>query len=136
MSALPLSGRRILVVEDEYIIAADLCRTLQKEGAVVIGPAASVSRALDLIEAEPRIDGAILDVNLGGEKSFRVAAALQARAIPFLFATGYNSTDVPGEWQQIACVTKPAQPASLKQLWAGAPARAGAENGIPARSKE
>ncbi|MCQ4190789.1 response regulator [Methylocystis suflitae] len=82
-----LSGRRILIVEDEYIIAADLAQLLEGLGAKV-GPAGSVADALALIARQPAIDVALLDVTLGSEKIFPVADVLQARGVAFVFATG------------------------------------------------
>ena len=87
-----LTDRRILVVEDEFLLMEDLCRDLQDAGAVVVGPAPSVAQALALIETEPAIDAAILDVNLGGEMAFPVADALQRRDCPFVFTTGYSDS--------------------------------------------
>jgi CheY-like chemotaxis protein len=87
-SAVALSGRRILVVEDEYLIANQLKRWLQDAGAEVIGPVPSVERALDLIE-DHRLDAAVLDINLGnGDTSFPVADRLELLKVPYLFATG------------------------------------------------
>jgi CheY-like chemotaxis protein len=81
--------KRILIVEDEPILAIALQDMLEGLGYEVVGPAFRVAPALALAGAE-RIDGAILDVNMGGEDSYRVAARLKARGIPYLFATGYG----------------------------------------------
>lgn len=112
-----LQGRSILVVEDEYLIAEDIRAELERAGATVVGPAPSVRKALRLIESEP-VDAAVLDVNLGREMSFPIAEALKARAVPFLFSTGYNSTDVPDEWRGAMIVMKPLRIASVEQLLA------------------
>jgi CheY-like chemotaxis protein len=83
-----LAGRRILVVEDEYLIAMDLKRWLRGAGVEVIGPVPSVEQALDLIE-EGALDAAVLDINLGnGEVVYPVADRLSALGVPYLFATG------------------------------------------------
>lgn len=95
-----LQGRCVLVVEDEYFIADAMQRGLRKAGARVVGPAASVAEALALLQAEP-VDGAVLDLNLDNEKTFPVADALEARGIPFLFATGYNLADIPPDWRHV-----------------------------------
>ena len=86
----PLLGRRILLVEDEYVIAMEMERWLRGAGAEVIGPVSNVEHALDCIEAEAgTIDGAVLDVNLGhGERVYPVADRLDALGVPYLFATG------------------------------------------------
>jgi DNA-binding response OmpR family regulator len=84
----PLAGRRILLVEDEYLIAMEMERWLHDAGAVVIGPVPSVDLALDLIDESPP-DAAILDVNLGeGQRVFPVADRLDELGVPYLFATG------------------------------------------------
>ncbi|ARO54000.1 response regulator [Methylorubrum zatmanii] len=86
--AQPLLGRFILVVEDEYLIAMQLKRWLEKAGATVIGPVPSVHQALDLIE-DVTLDAAVLDVNLGDEDTvYPVAETLTSIAVPYLFATG------------------------------------------------
>lgn len=84
-----LSGRRILVVEDEPIVAMCLEDVLAELGCDVIGPVGRVSEAMELAENES-FDAAILDINLGGENCEPIAAKLQTRAIPFAFASGYG----------------------------------------------
>lgn len=116
MTSLPLQNRRILVVEDDYLIAEDVRFDLEQAGAVVIGPAPSVEKALRLLKGDPAIDAAVLDVNLNGERSFPVAERLAAQAIPFLFATGYSSADIPAEWRHAPIVTKPLQVACVARL--------------------
>jgi CheY-like chemotaxis protein len=84
----PLDGRRVLIVEDEYLIAMEVKRWLQRAGADVVGPVPSVERALDLI-AGGALDAAVLDLNLGGRgTAFPVADRLRALGVPHLFATG------------------------------------------------
>ncbi|KTS10769.1 hypothetical protein SB2_12160 [Methylobacterium radiotolerans] len=87
-TARPLDGRRILIVEDEYLIAMQVKRWLLAAGAEVVGPVPSVEQALDLIE-EGGLDAAVLDVNLGnGRTVYPVADKLSALGVPYLFATG------------------------------------------------
>jgi CheY-like chemotaxis protein len=90
-----LSGLKILVVEDEPLIAMDLADLLRGFGGSVVGPALNLKQGMRLIEAET-IDGAILDVNLAGEKVFPLADALAGRSIPFVYVTGYSSMLRPG----------------------------------------
>lgn len=116
MSTASLEGCRVLVVEDDYMIAQDMRGSLEKAGAIVVGPVATVGRALQLVDREPALDAAILDVNLGGEKSFPVAEVLEARSVPFLFATGYESGDVPLAWRWVRIVMKPIQITSLAEM--------------------
>jgi CheY-like chemotaxis protein len=86
----PLVGRRILIVEDEFIIAETMEEWLRRAGAEVIGPVPSVKQALKLIESQrDALDGAVLDVNLGrGETAYPIADGLNERGVPYLFATG------------------------------------------------
>jgi CheY-like chemotaxis protein len=118
-AALALGGRRILVVEDEYLLATDLAQTLEEFGAVVVGPAATVARALTLVAAEARLDGAVLDLNLGGERSYPVADALVARGVPFVFVTGYDGWVVPAAHAQAPRCEKPFDPAALVRALSG-----------------
>jgi CheY-like chemotaxis protein len=83
------SGRRLLLVEDEPIVAWLLKDMLVDLGLVVVGPAASINQALATIEAES-IDVAMLDVNLKGQMSYPIADVLVARGVPFVFSTGYD----------------------------------------------
>lgn len=86
-SDLPLTGCRILVVEDEYLIAIEMERWLQEAGAVVAGPVSNAVQALALIEkAKP--DAAVLDVHLRDDLVYSVADQLSALGVPYLFATG------------------------------------------------
>ena len=103
----PIDGVRLLLVEDEYLLALCLAELVQRLGAVPIGPVATVDEALALIRDEPRIDAAGLDVNLGGEPVFPVADALRARAIPFVFASGYDAAMLPEDYRDVAVCPKP-----------------------------
>ena len=87
MPAQSLNGARVLVVEDEPLITHDIREGLADAGAVVVGPAATVDKALSLADAND-LSAAILDVRLDGETVFPVAAALSARSMPFVFHTG------------------------------------------------
>ena len=89
-----IEGKRILVIEDEFIVAAMLCDTLEDAGATPLGPVGRVSEALTAIAAG-NIDAVVLDWNLAGEPSLPVAEALAAHGIPFVIATGYGSVEAP-----------------------------------------
>lgn len=102
-----LTGRHVLVAEDEYILALDLCQDLSESGAKVVGPVASVEGALQLILGHPELRAAVLDINLRGELAFSVAKALRARGIPFVFATGYEASIVPEEFRAVPIFAKP-----------------------------
>ena len=90
-----LHGLRILIVEDDYMIAASFAFALEGLGAHVLGPMNSVRTAIGLIQAEAALDGAFLDINLGREDVFPVADLLALKAIPFVFVTGYDGSVVP-----------------------------------------
>lgn len=101
-----ISGLRILLVEDEAMIAMLVEDMLIDSGATVVGPAGGVRAALDAISTN-ELDGALLDVNLGGEQSFEVADALAARSIPFVFVTGYGGGAVRDRYPNAPTLQKP-----------------------------
>jgi CheY-like chemotaxis protein len=105
-----LLGRRVLVVEDDYFLADDMRVAFEGAGAEVLGPVGRVKEALDLLQGCDRLDGAILDINLSGEKVYDVADALQARAIPFVFATGYDAEIIPAQYAAVMRYEKPIEP--------------------------
>lgn len=109
-AARTLNGRRILLVEDDYFIAADLRSWFEESGAKVLGPVPSVDAALALIAATAEIDAAVLDINLQDELVYPVADALRARGVPFLFATGYDPAVVPPAHGAVALCQKPIDP--------------------------
>jgi DNA-binding NtrC family response regulator len=84
-----LSGMKILVVEDEPLLALASADLLADSGCTVAGPVSSVRQGMQLIEQET-IDGAMLDINLRGEMVFPLADALAERSIPFVYVTGYG----------------------------------------------
>lgn len=104
--ATTLSGRRVLVVEDEYYLADDLARALRARGADVVGPVPSLERALAAASSES-IDFAVLDLNLKGDHGFPVADALAERNVPFVFATGYDDTVIPDRHRDVKRWEKP-----------------------------
>jgi CheY-like chemotaxis protein len=88
--AASFKGRRVLVVEDEMMIAMLVEDMLEELGCAVIGPAHALDAALQLAETESRIDAALLDVNLAGKPVFPVADALRLKGVPAIFSTGYG----------------------------------------------
>jgi CheY-like chemotaxis protein len=106
---------RILVVEDEYLLAEALADALTALGAQVVGPVAGLAEALDLA-ADAAIDGAVLDINLRGEMVFPLADALAARGVPYLFATGYGHETIPQRYQDVPTLSKPVDAQALKPL--------------------
>ncbi len=99
-------GRRVLVVEDEMIIALLIEDTLIDLGAVVVGPASHVEAAVKLA-AEAPIDAAVLDVNIRGGNSYPVADVLSERGIPFVFCSGYSEWALEERHQDRPRLTKP-----------------------------
>jgi CheY-like chemotaxis protein len=107
MASSLLRDRRILVVEDEYLVAMSLAEALQDAGSIVLGPVSSVDKAIKTIESEPHIDGAVLDVNLGGVLAYPVADMLIARKIPFVFTSGYEDNVLRNRYAHVKNCPKP-----------------------------
>lgn len=91
----PLNGRRVLVVEDDFLLAQDVRNMLRKAGAEVVGPFPTAEAAISRIEGGEPIDFAVLDVNLGGQRGFPVADVLIERNLPFALTTGYDASSIP-----------------------------------------
>lgn len=94
MGHTSLQGCRVLLVEDDFLIADDFARRLEAVGAEVIGPAATLPAALALYESSERLDVIILDINLRGTNVFPLAEQLLADGVPFLFCTGYGDEPI------------------------------------------
>ena len=88
-----LAGLRVLIVEDEFLLAMELETLVEGGGCTTVGPASSVRQALALINGE-HPDIALLDVNLKGERATPVAAALQERGVPYVLITGYSDAQL------------------------------------------
>ncbi len=101
-----LSGLRILIVEDEPLIALCLGQAVEDEGCVVVGTCATVAESLALI-ATATFDVAVLDLNLHGEAATEVAAAVLRAGSAIVFATGSSASDVPEEFQAWPVLMKP-----------------------------
>jgi CheY-like chemotaxis protein len=98
---------RILILEDEGLIALDLEAIVQGLGFNVLGPVSHLEPALEIIEREP-LDGAVLDIHLNGDStSYPVAAALEGRRIPFIFVTGVDKGGMASLFPSAAVVRKP-----------------------------
>jgi DNA-binding NarL/FixJ family response regulator len=107
---------RILVVEDEALVAQALELMLVEFGFSVVGPAPSTRRALFLIAAEA-IDIALLDVNLGKERVDCVAEALASASIPFVFTTGYSGPSaLPAAFRDRPAIYKPYPAEQLREV--------------------
>jgi CheY-like chemotaxis protein len=111
----PLSGRRVLVVEDESLVAMLLETILEDMGCTPVGPAGTVEEGLAMAADEEAIDAALLDVNVAGRQVFPIAVALKARGVPFVFSTGYGESGLPDEWRGHPTVQKPFTEAAIRE---------------------
>ena len=109
-----LAGKRILLVEDEALIAILLEDIVAGLGAVVVAIESRVDAAIVRAETE-ELDGAVLDVNLGGQRSYGVADALRQRGIPYIFATGYGKSGVDAAHHDAPVLIKPYSEADVAQ---------------------
>src|ERR1051325_3957819 len=107
-----MTGARVLVVEDESLLAETLCDLLQDAGCEPVGPAATVAAALRLIELGG-IDVALLDIRLRQETSFPIAHVLRQRGIPWLFLTSYAQHQLPDDLSDALVIEKPFSPSAL-----------------------
>lgn len=106
-----MAAQRLLVVEDELLVALDIESILTEAGMVVVGPAASAAEALELV-ASTAVDAALLDANLHGEPIDDVASALVKRGIPFAYVTGYGRESLPSGFEA-PIIPKPFDAAQL-----------------------
>lgn len=100
------TGMRVLLVENEHLLADHLADVLGTLGATPVGPAGSVVHALQLIARTGHIDAAILDVELDGERVYPVADALRERGIPFVFSSGYSIDAIPERFRDMPVMDK------------------------------
>lgn len=98
--------QRILVIEDEFFVAAHIEFVLQAEGVEVVGPVGSLDEATRLASSV-EIDGALLDVNIDGGRIDGVADILAQKRVPFVFVTAYGRDDLPAAHQKAVVVDKP-----------------------------
>ena len=101
------TGRRVLIVEDESLVAMLLETILSDMGCDVIGPESNVDDGLRIASGTGELDAALLDVNVAGQEVFPVAEALKARGVPFVFSTGYGEAGLPENWRGNPTVQKP-----------------------------
>ncbi|KQY91735.1 response regulator [Brevundimonas sp. Root1423] len=113
MSA-PLDGRRVLVVEDESLVAMLLETILEDMGCTPVGPASNIDDGMAMATDGQHLDAALLDVNVAGRQVFPVAQALKDRGIPFVFSTGYGEGGLPDEWRGQATIQKPFTEAAVR----------------------
>ena len=115
-----LKGCRVVLVEDEVLVAMDIEYSLLDAGAIVIGPVGTVPASLQLVHATDEIDAAILDINLGGEDVYPVADELTARGVPFVFHTGHGvQLEIKSRFPTAAVCKKPITTDGLLAALAG-----------------
>jgi len=100
------AGRRVLVAEDEFVIALEVGEVLRRAGFEVVGPAATAGEAERLAAEEP-LDAAVLDLELRDGTAVAAADALAGRGIPFVFLSGYGAEVLPGHLRGRAVLDKP-----------------------------
>jgi len=101
-----LASKRILVVEDNYILAMDICEWLREAGADVAGPVPDCARAFEELDRRS-VDAAVIDINLGQGPTFEIAERLRRENVPFLFATGYDQSAIPDGFRTAPRLEKP-----------------------------
>ena len=112
----PLSGQRILVAEDESLIALDLERMLENLGCEVVGPVSSVGEVLEYA-ARGGFDGALLDVNLRGQQIFEILPELERLGLRLIITSGYNDLSLfPAAFQRVPRIPKPFDETELRRI--------------------
>ncbi|WP_407150627.1 response regulator [Bradyrhizobium sp. ORS 86] len=104
---VPLAGRRILVVEDEYFLADDIDCAFRALGATIAGPVGTIDDASRILRNGGAIDGAVLDVNIRGEMIYPIAGELLARSVPIVFTSGYDKVVLSSDFADVPLWEKP-----------------------------
>src|SRR5262249_14409428 len=112
-----VSGNKIMVVEDEALVAMALRDSLDELGFSVIGPFSRISEAMIALRNN-HVDAAVLDVNLGGELIYPLADVLAADHVPFVFITGYGADEIERRYASIPILQKPIEPDALRSVFA------------------
>ena len=115
-----MNVRRVLLVEDDYLLATGIADAFARLGVGTVGPAGSVKQALEMVEHGGRLDAAVLDINLRGDVVYPVADALRARGVPFVFATGYEQQAIVERYRNVASFRKPIDPSRVLRALFGA----------------
>ena len=113
----PWHGGRVLVCDDNLLIADVVAEFLRECGLRPIGPVGRLESAVQMAR-ERALDGAILDINLNGRPCFPICAILSARRIPFMFLTGYPHAAIPIEYRSTPLITKPFEPNEMREALA------------------
>jgi CheY-like chemotaxis protein len=115
-----ISGKKIMVVEDEALVAMALRDSLDELGFSVVGPFSRISEAMIALR-NTHIDAAVLDVNLGGELVYPLADVLTADHVPFVFITGYGPDEIERRYASIPILQKPIEADALKSVFTTKP---------------
>jgi CheY-like chemotaxis protein len=110
-----ITPRRVLIIEDEGMVAALIEDMLTDLGHEVVGTVGQIERAAQLV-SQTSADVVILDVNLDGEQTYSLANTLSSRGIPFIFATGYGAAGLKEEWRSKPWLQKPFQARDLERV--------------------
>jgi len=102
-----IEGRRFLIVEDDFYLAIQASQRLESLGAEAL-KVPSLALAMQVVESDDKLDGALLDINVGGEMVYPVAALLKMRQVPFAFVSGYDARVLPASYRHTAVFPKPA----------------------------
>ncbi len=102
-----LAGRRILVVEDDWFIAQDICELLTGCGAEILGPHGQLEPGVDAAETADPLDGAVIDLNLHGAETTAILERLAARNVRFVIVTGYDTGGLAAEFTAAPRLVKP-----------------------------
>jgi DNA-binding response OmpR family regulator len=109
------AGRRVLIVEDEAVIAGLIEVILSEAGYSIVGPVATLERALATIERQ-RLDAVLLDIRINGHDAYVVADVLMKRRIPFIFVSGFTRKQMPPGYRHCAYIAKPFMPDAILAL--------------------
>ena len=113
---ISISGNRVMIVEDEALVAMVVTESLTTLGCRVVGPFSRCSEAMAAIEAD-EVDAAILDVNLDGEMVYPLADMLTVRGVPFIFVTGYGAESIDSRFAHIPVIQKPVERHVLQRIF-------------------
>jgi CheY-like chemotaxis protein len=108
-----LGANRVLVIEDEMLVAMMVEDVLSEAGYCVLGPVATVANAMAILSAEDRIDVAVMDLNLAGETSLPLANVFREKNIPFMVMTGYGAAPLSAPHELVRVLSKPFDPLDL-----------------------
>jgi PAS domain S-box-containing protein len=132
-ASISFSGNRVMIVEDEALVAMVVTESLTALGCSVVGPFSRCADAMAAIEND-EIDAAILDVNLDGEMVYPLADLLAERGVPFIFVTGYGAESIERRFMHIPVIQKPVERHVLQRIFV--PATEGAPKAARERRRE